>query len=195
MRLPRLEYSQLAMLAVIAVGTAIVLGRLGIETGFDFHAVLLYGVTIIVVVMGAGYWAWRQSERLQATLDELIAATDRISHGDFTHGIDSSPHGRFGALQHAFEQMRLALRQTTFTTNYLHSVLNSMADAVFVTAPDGTIRMANGAAQRLTGYTEEELMSCSVVTLLDRADGPPTLLFLSPQSCRCFPVPRTCWSQ
>ncbi|MFO1402688.1 MAG: EAL domain-containing protein [Steroidobacteraceae bacterium] len=171
MRPPRLQYSQLAMLAVIAVGTAMVLGRLGIETGFDVQAVLLYGLTTIAVVMGAGYWAWRQSERLQGTLDELIAATDRIGHGDFTQGIDSSPHGRFGRLQQAFEQMRVALRQTTFTTNYLHSVLNSMADAVFVTSPDGTIRMANGAAQRLTGYTEEELMSCSVVTLLDRSDG------------------------
>ncbi len=171
MRLPRLQYSQLAMLAVIAVGTAILLGRLGIETGMELQIVLLYGVTIIVVVMAAGYWAWRQSERLQATLDELIAAADRISHGDFTQGIDSSPTGRFSGLQHAFEQMRLALRQTTFTKNYLHSVLNSMADAVFVTAPDGTIRMANGAAQRLTGYSEDELMSCSVVTLLERQDG------------------------
>ncbi|MCC7462703.1 MAG: EAL domain-containing protein [Gammaproteobacteria bacterium] len=170
MRLPRLQYSQLGMLAVIAVGTAIMLGRLGIESGFDFELVLLYGVTIIAVVMAAGYWAWRQSERLQATLAELIAATDRISHGDFTQGIDPAPRGRFGALQQAFEQMRLALRQTTFTKNYLHSVLNSMADAVFVTAPDGTIRMANGAAQRLTGYSEDELMSCSVLTLLDRPD-------------------------
>jgi diguanylate cyclase (GGDEF)-like protein/PAS domain S-box-containing protein len=171
MRLPRLQYSQLAMLAVIAVGTAMVLGRLGIETGFDLEAVMLYGATIIVVVMGAGYWAWRQSERLQDTVDELIAATDRISRGEFMQAIDHSQRGRFGALQQAFERMRLTLRQTTFTKNYLHSVLNSMADAVFVTAPDGTIRMANGAAQRLTGYSEEELMSCSVVTLLDRSES------------------------
>ena len=170
MRLPRLQYSQLAMLAVIAVGTAIVLGRLGVETGLELRAVVIYGVSIIVVVMGAGYWAWRQSERLQDTLDELIAATDRISRGEFTQAIDHSQRGRFGALQQAFERMRQTLRQTTFTKNYLHSVLNSMADAVFVTAPDGTIRMANGAAQRLTGYSEEELMSCSVVTLLDRPD-------------------------
>ena len=66
--------------------------------------------------------------------------------------------------------MRQALTGTTISRDYLHSVLNSMADAVFVTAPDGTIRMANGAAQRLTGYSEDELMSCSVVTLLDRPD-------------------------
>jgi diguanylate cyclase (GGDEF)-like protein/PAS domain S-box-containing protein len=171
MRLPRLQYSQLAMLAVLAVGTAIVLGRLAIETGFELHAVLLYGITVIVVVMGAGYWAWRQSERLQATLDELIAATDRISRGEFMQGLDHLQRGRFGALQQAFERMRLTLRETTFTRNYLHSVLNSMTDAVFVTAPDGTIRMANGAAQRLTGYSEEELMSCSVVTLLDRSEN------------------------
>ena len=53
--------------------------------------------------------------------------------------------------------MRVALRETTYTQNYLHSVLNSMSDAVFVTAAGGTIRIANEAAQRLTGYSEAEL--------------------------------------
>ena len=168
MRLPRLQYSQLAMLAMLAIGTAFVLGRLGLETGLDPNAVLIYGLAMIVVVMAAGYWSWRQSQRLDGTLAELIAATDRISRGEFTQAIDHSRRGRFGALQQAFERMRQTLRQTTYTKNYLHSVLNSMADAVFVTSPDGTIRMANGAAQRLTGYTEEELMACNVVTLLDR---------------------------
>ena len=47
--------------------------------------------------------------------------------------------------------MRVALRETTFTRDYLHSVLNSMSDSVFVTAPDGAIRIANDAARRLTG--------------------------------------------
>jgi diguanylate cyclase (GGDEF)-like protein/PAS domain S-box-containing protein len=170
MRLSRLPHSQLAMLAVIAVGTAMVLGRLGIEAGLGLSAVLIYGAAVVAVIMVAGYWAWRQSEKLRTTLDELIAATDRISRGEFTQGIERAQRGRFGALLQAFERMRQTLRQTTFTKNYLHSVLNSMADAVFVTAADGTIRMANGAAQRLTGYSEEELMSCSVVTLLDRPD-------------------------
>ena len=39
--------------------------------------------------------------------------------------------------------------------NYLDNVLNSMADAVFVVRPDGTIRFTNLAAQRLTSSAAE----------------------------------------
>ena len=66
--------------------------------------------------------------------------------------------------------MRLALRNTTFTRNYLHSVLNSMTDAVFVTAPGGVVRIANDAACRLTGYGDDELIGKNLVTLLDQGD-------------------------
>jgi diguanylate cyclase (GGDEF)-like protein/PAS domain S-box-containing protein len=46
-------------------------------------------------------------------------------------------------------------------------VLNGMSDAVFVSAPDGSIRVVNEAATRLTGYTDSELLQLSVASLLD----------------------------
>ena len=42
-----------------------------------------------------------------------------------------------GALQNALERMRQKLRETTITKDYLNTVLNSLGDAVLVTAPDG----------------------------------------------------------
>ena len=45
--------------------------------------------------------------------------------------------------------MRQKLRQTTINKNYLTNVLGSMTDAVFVTSPDGVIRMANQSACKL----------------------------------------------
>ena len=54
-------------------------------------------------------------------------------------------------LQLALERMRHKLRETTITKNYLNSVLTGMTDAVFVPSPDGVIRIANQAAQRLLG--------------------------------------------
>jgi len=63
--------------------------------------------------------------------------------------------------------MRLALRNTTFTRNYLHSVLNSMTDAVFVTTTEGVVRIANEAAYRLTGFEESELIGKQIVSLLE----------------------------
>jgi diguanylate cyclase (GGDEF)-like protein/PAS domain S-box-containing protein len=66
--------------------------------------------------------------------------------------------------------MRQALRSTTFTRNYLHSVLNSMTDAVFVTTAEGIVRIANEAAFRLTGFDESELIGKDIVTLLEPSD-------------------------
>ena len=60
--------------------------------------------------------------------------------------------------QQALERMRGRLRQSTINKSYLHSVLNSMTDAVFVTSPDGVIKIANSAACKLLGYSEEELL-------------------------------------
>ena len=67
----------------------------------------------------------------------LIGAAEQISRGEFRQALVSTRRDKLGELEQAFENMRLALRNTTFTRNYLHSVLNSMTDAVFVTAPGG----------------------------------------------------------
>jgi len=76
-------------------------------------------------------------------------------------------------LQQALERMRGRLRQSTVNKSYLHSVLNSMTDAVFVTSPDGVIKVANATACKLLGFSEEELLGRSILALLEeraRAD-------------------------
>ena len=65
-----------------------------------------------------------------------------------------------GELQQALERMRVKLRQTTITKNYLNIVLNSMNDAVFVTSPDGAIKGANDAA-RSSSVTARKSSSAS----------------------------------
>jgi diguanylate cyclase (GGDEF)-like protein/PAS domain S-box-containing protein len=66
--------------------------------------------------------------------------------------------------------MRAKLRQTTINKDYLYSVLNSMTDAVFVTSPDGVIKMANSASRRLLGFGEEELIGKSISAMLDERE-------------------------
>jgi signal transduction histidine kinase len=60
-----------------------------------------------------------------------------------------------GELQAAPERMRQKLRQTTINKNYLTNVLGSMTDAVFVTSPDGVIRMANQSACKLLAWAKK----------------------------------------
>src|SRR5256885_7806900 len=66
--------------------------------------------------------------------------------------------------------MRGRLRLSTINKNYLHSVLNSMTDAVFVTSPDGVIKMANSAACTLLSFGEEELLGRSILTVLEERE-------------------------
>ncbi len=127
---------------------------------FSACAVLLPGT--VVPGISAAVWTIRCAR--------LISAAEQISRGELRQAVLSTRQDRLGELEQAFESMRLALRNSTYTRNYLHSVLNSMTDAVFVTAQGGVIRMANEAACRMTGHEESELLGFPLVALIDQAD-------------------------
>jgi diguanylate cyclase (GGDEF)-like protein/PAS domain S-box-containing protein len=123
----------------------------------------LAGVGLIASV-GFALWAAR---RLEMPIAALIKSADRIGQGDYSRPFTVARQDAIGDLQGALERMRSRLRQTTINRNYLNSVLSSMTDAVFVTSPDGIIRVANHAACRLLGYAEEELISKSITAIFD----------------------------
>jgi PAS domain S-box-containing protein len=77
------------------------------------------------------------------------------------------PYEDHAELERSVEQMRERLAQTTVTRDYLHSLLNSMTDAVFVTEPSGLIRMSNDAACRLTGLGDAELQARGIASLIE----------------------------
>jgi diguanylate cyclase (GGDEF)-like protein/PAS domain S-box-containing protein len=114
--------------------------------------------------------AWRLTRQLQRPVDSLIKSAERIGQGDYTRPVEVRRHEALADLQQALERMRGRLRQSTINKNYLHSVLNSMTDAVFVTSPDGIIKMANSAACKLLGFGEEELLGRSILTVLEERE-------------------------
>ncbi len=127
-------------------------------------AILLVG---LVTAVALAWWAARGIER---PITALIRSAERIGQGDLSRPTDVARRDELGELQQALERMRQKLRQTTITKNYLNSVLTGMPDAVFVTSPEGVIRVANLAAQRLLGYGEEELNGRTIVSLLAGPD-------------------------
>jgi diguanylate cyclase (GGDEF)-like protein/PAS domain S-box-containing protein len=114
--------------------------------------------------------AWRVTRQLQRPVASLIKSAERIGQGDYTRPVEVGRHEALADLQQALERMRGRLRQTTINKNYLHSVLNSMTDAVFVTSPDGVIKMANSAACKLLGFGEEELLGRSILAVLEERE-------------------------
>ena len=128
--------------------------------------------------------AWRLTRQLQRPVDSLIKSAERIGQGDYTRPVEVRRHEALADLQQAHERMRGRLRQSTINKNYLHSVLNSMTDAVFVTSPDGIIKMANSAACKLLSFGEEELLGRSILTVIEERERPGFDLLQAAQETR-----------
>ena len=151
--------------------------------GLLSYAISTYDIPVSILVLSCifsafalllpGLWSWCQRGRLDRTVRSLISAAEQISRGELHQAVVSTNHERLGPLERAFENMRLALRTSTYSRNYLHSVLNSMTDAVFVTAPGGVVRMANEAACRMTGYNEAQMVGMQLIAFIDQAGARP----------------------
>jgi diguanylate cyclase (GGDEF)-like protein/PAS domain S-box-containing protein len=156
---------------VYPVGATTLRGRLAAADSDQVRlALIMAGAFALVAgVVGAGI-AWRAGRKLELPIAALIKGADRIGQGDYTRPMDVRRRDELGELQQALERMRGRLRQSTVNKNYLHSVLNSMTDAVFVTSPDGVVKVANSAACKLLGYAEEEILGRGIVAVLDERE-------------------------
>jgi len=125
------------------------------------------GGIALLIGLALAWWAGR---RVQLPISTLIKSADRIAHGDYSRPLEVGRRDELGELQAALERMRQKLRQTTINKNYLTNVLGSMTDAVFVTSPDGVIRMANHAACKLLAWGEEELVGRGIVSIFDERE-------------------------
>jgi diguanylate cyclase (GGDEF)-like protein/PAS domain S-box-containing protein len=161
----------LFIVCALFLGVAALFGYLAGSSNVPMSVVVVSGLLSAGAVMVPGFWSWQQRNRLDRALRVLTLASEQISRGELTQVLASTSDDRLGELEGAFAHMRQALRSTTFNRNYLHSVLNSMTDAVFVTAPDGCIRIANEAAFQLTGYDEATLLGKPIAELLEKPPG------------------------
>jgi diguanylate cyclase (GGDEF)-like protein/PAS domain S-box-containing protein len=120
--------------------------------------------------VAAAALAWRALRELERPVESLIKSAERFSAGDYTRPVEVRERDSLAGLEQAFERMRGRLRQTTISKNYLHSMLNSMTDGVFVTSPEGVIRLVNSAALKLLGYGEEELLGRGIAAILEERE-------------------------
>jgi diguanylate cyclase (GGDEF)-like protein/PAS domain S-box-containing protein len=126
-----------------------------------------FGLMALTLGLAVAWWAGR---RMHQPITSLIKSADRIAQGDYSRPMEVGRRDELGELQAALERMRQKLRQTTINKNYLTNVLGSMTDAVFVTSPDGVIRMANLSACKLLAWGEEELVGRGIASILDERE-------------------------
>jgi diguanylate cyclase (GGDEF)-like protein/PAS domain S-box-containing protein len=133
-------------------------------------ALILAGILAFLVAFLGAAIAWRAAHKIERPIDALIKSAERIGQGDYTRPLEVRRRDVLGDLQQALERMRARLRQYTINKSYLHSVLNSMTDAVFVTSPDGVVKLANSAACKLLGYSEEEILGRGIAAMLEESE-------------------------
>jgi diguanylate cyclase (GGDEF)-like protein/PAS domain S-box-containing protein len=135
------------------------------------QALVVSGALGAIVLLIGFVLAWWAGRRMHQPITTLIKSADRIAQGDYSRPLEvGGRRDELGELQQALERMRQKLRQTTINKNYLTNVLGSMTDAVFVTSPDGVIRMANHAACKLLAWGEDELVGRGIVSILDERE-------------------------
>ena len=108
----------------------------------------------------------RRMARIDRAMKVLVSSADRIGHGAYWEPVPETGAEEVAPLAASLEQMRTALTGTTISRNHLDALLNSMSDAVLVTAPDGRIRTENLAAARLLGYEPGQLVGVEFGTLV-----------------------------
>jgi len=124
------------------------------------------GAIALVVALAA---AWRFARRLEAPQAALRDAAWALASGH-TPPETPPPSGYGDEIALALSGIAERMAQKDAAARWLDLVLESIGEAVFVTAPDGIIRRVNSAACRLTGWSQDELLDRGLVAIIAEQD-------------------------
>jgi PAS domain S-box-containing protein len=85
-------------------------------------------------------------------------------------GLEEERNGLESVVQHRTEELLTSNGELLETRNYLNSLIESMPDAMISIDRSGNILRANAQAEQVFGYSEDELLGCSVDKLIPVAD-------------------------
>jgi PAS domain S-box-containing protein len=91
-------------------------------------------------------------------LDKLSIGAAIIGHGDLNYRVNVESNDEIGELATSFNKMADDLQKTTYSMDYVNSILESMFDSLAVIDPEGIIKSINRATCTLLGYQKEELI-------------------------------------
>jgi diguanylate cyclase (GGDEF)-like protein/PAS domain S-box-containing protein len=152
------------LLLTAAVATMLVLAGDAVEHGAARIGIIV-GVGLVLTGLG-GWVTARLISRIDRAMSALMQSAERIGSGRYAEPVQPSGVREIGALEDSLERMRQELTGTTISRDYLETLLNSMSDAVLVTAPDGRVRTANAAADALLGHAPGGLVGLDLKSLV-----------------------------
>ncbi len=138
---------------------------------------LVAGATGLVLIVAAAAGWWLLSS-LRRSLDVLRSAVEQVQAGRLGAQVSADTGDELGRLAQSLNRMTTTLSRRTVSRDYLHAVLDSMAELLFVVDADGRVRHANEAAADALDRPAADLRGTRLAPYFDadplaeEADGP-----------------------
>jgi two-component system, OmpR family, phosphate regulon sensor histidine kinase PhoR len=128
--------------------------------------ILIVVITALLVILAASFiirWITHSAR-------QLTRAALRISAGHYDQQIDVQSADEMGKLGHAFNKMSANLQETMINIssekNKLSTVLYNLADGVLMTDTQGSILLANPAAENLFAFKENQSIGKPLIEVI-----------------------------
>ncbi len=127
---------------------------------------LVGGITGLVALGAVLAGRWLLSS-FRGSLQVLRKAVEQVRTGRLDAQVSVDPDDELTRLAQALNRMTTTLSQRTVSRDYLHAVLDSMAELLFVVDTDGRIRHANEAAAQALGCSATDLQGSALADHFD----------------------------
>src|SRR5262249_11412502 len=119
---------------------------------------LTIALLLTVAAAGAGALAVvaALADSFTRPLRKVVASLLSAASGDYEAATDVDPAGELHELAEAVNSMRISLRSSTISRDYLDRLLSGMGEALLIADASGRIERANKAAGELFGLSETE---------------------------------------
>ncbi len=126
--------------------------------------VIVIGISLLANVLLLG--------RTRRSLKALIDMTTMASSGDFSRREIIRSNDEIQQLAIGFNRMLLRLQRSTVSRDHVNHIIQSMSEALLVVDEHGRITLANKAATRLCGSTEQGLRLTKLDKLVSSENDP-----------------------
>ncbi|MFB6098613.1 MAG: histidine kinase dimerization/phosphoacceptor domain -containing protein, partial [Salinibacter sp.] len=155
----------------------------------------MVGIVLLTALL-AGKWLVGSMQR---SLGVLREAVEQVQAGRLGTQVQVHTDDELGRLAQSLNRMTTTLDRRTVSRSYLHAVLDSMAELLFVVDGEGRIRHANQAAADALGRSSDALRNSSLADYFDAdplasSDEGCFECTLSPPDGASFPVLVSCSS-
>jgi len=133
----------------------------------EFNSVKIWAIVYTGVAAAV---AWLLARRLTRPLEQITDATTGFAEGEFDVALPAQAPDEIGKLARAFQEMIRQVRargeELKESEVRIRAILSTAADGILTIDDRGKIESINRAAERIFGYSSEELLGDRVTKLI-----------------------------